>query len=210
MSTPPVRLGERLLVLTDQQSVAFDYQLADDEPLKKLGETGASSALPLARFGAVHADKLWVANDGLRRFDFLPAGGSLKEVWSGFGGETLEAPPLGIADTVFCVRRVAGRSGVIATALKGASGTTLWETHLAQPLDLLSVATDGHSAVATTTSGAGVKVDLASLSGAGVQIRANRGGSQSRCPGRIARRATCPLVRRQASYYDVWLRGVLG
>jgi hypothetical protein len=169
VSTPLVGLGERLLVLTDQQSVAFDYQPGGEEPLKKLGETEASSTLRLVRFGAVHADKLWVADDGLRRFDFLPANGTLKEAWAGFAAETLEAPPQGTAESIFCVRRVAGRPGVIATALKAASGMALWETHLAQPLDLLTASVDGQSAVATTASGADVKIDVASLSGTGVQ-----------------------------------------
>ena len=168
-STPPIRLGERLLVLTDQQTAAFDYQPGDEEPLKKLGETEASSTLPLTRFGAVHADKLWVADDGLRRFDFLPADGTLKEAWAGFAGETLESPPQSTGDTIFCLRRISGRPGVIATALKAPSGMALWETQLAQPLNLLSVAADGQSVVATT-SGGDVKVDLASFSGAGVQF----------------------------------------
>ena len=169
VSTPPVRLGERLLVLTDQQSVAFDYQPGDDELLKKLGATEANSTLPLARFGAVHADKLWVADDGLRRFDFLPADGSLKEAWTGFAGETLEAPPQGTADTIFCVRRAAGRPGVIATTIKAPVGMVLWETQLAQPVNLLSVAADGQSVV-VTTSGGHAKVDLASFTGAGVRF----------------------------------------
>ena len=170
VTTRPVLLGERLLVLTDRQTVAFDYQPADDEPLQKLGETAAAGTDSLTRFGAVHADKLWVADVGLRRFDFLPAGGILKEAWAGFAGEAMESPPQGIADTLFCVRRGIGRSGFIATALKAASGETLWETYLAQPLASLNVAADGSSAVATTIAGADVKVELASLSGASVQF----------------------------------------
>ncbi|MGI8978028.1 MAG: PQQ-binding-like beta-propeller repeat protein [Pirellulaceae bacterium] len=167
VTTRPVLLGERLLVLTDRQTVAFDYQPADDEPLKKLGETEAGTD-SLTRFGAVHADKLWVAADGLRRFDFIPAGGTLKEAWAGFAGQAMEAPPQGIADTLFCVRSGVGRSGVIATALKAASGETLWETRLAQPLASLHIAADGASAVATTSAGADVKIELTSLSGASV------------------------------------------
>jgi outer membrane protein assembly factor BamB len=152
-TTPLVKLGERLLVLSDQQTTAFDCQPDGDEPLKKLGETEAGNSLGLARFGTVLADKLWVADDGLRRFDFLPADGTLKEAWAGFTGESLDAPPQAIGDTVFCVRRVAGRAGVVASALKGASGMTLWESQLAQPL---ASATD-------------VKLDWASLSGHSAQ-----------------------------------------
>ena len=170
VSTPPIILGERLLILTDQHSVAFDYQPGDDEPLRKLGETEASSTLPLARFGAVHADKLWIGDDGLRRFDFLPTDGTLKEVWAGFAGETLEAPPQGIADTLFCVRRSTNHAGVIATALKAASGATLWEVYLAQPLTSLSASADGSSVTATIAAGTVVKFVPAELNGNKVQF----------------------------------------
>ncbi|MFN0018054.1 MAG: PQQ-binding-like beta-propeller repeat protein [Pirellulaceae bacterium] len=168
--TPMVRLGERLLVLTEPLTVSFDYQPADDEPLKKLGETAANTTAPLARFGAVLDDKLWVAEEGLRRFDFIPAGGTLKEAWEGFAGETQEAPPQAVGEIVFCVRRNSSRPGVIATAIKSPSGASLWETFLAQPLTSLSVAADGQAAVATTVAGTEVKIDSASLVGSGVQF----------------------------------------
>lgn len=154
VATPLIKLGDRLLVLSDQTTTAFDYQPDGDEPLKKLGETEAGSSLGLARFGSVLADKLWVADDGLRRFDFLPADGTLKEAWAGFAGDSLDSPPQAFGDIVFCIRRVAGRTGVVATAIKGSTGTTLWETGLAQPIAWVS----------------DVKLDLTSLSGSSAQI----------------------------------------
>lgn len=169
-TTSPVKLGDRLLVSTDLQTVSFDYHPGEDEPLKKLGETEASNAELMARFGTAIDEKFWIAASGLRRFDFLPAGGTLKEAWVGFAGETLEAPPQAAGDTIFCVRQSPSRSGSIATAIKSTSGETLWETVLAQPVVSLQVAADGQSALATLRAGTEIRIDLSKLSGASVQF----------------------------------------
>jgi outer membrane protein assembly factor BamB len=170
VTTAPVLLSERLVVLTDQQAVAFDYQPDEAEALKKLGESDSGGLVTMARHGVVTAGKLWTAADGLHRFDFLPAGGTLKESWAGFAGETLDALPQAAGDMVFCVRRLANQPGVIATAVKAASGETLWETHLAQSLISVHVAAGGESATVTNASGAETKLDLAALSGSSVQF----------------------------------------
>ena len=163
--TPPVVLAERLLVLTDRQSVAFDYSPEGKEPLKKLGETKVVGSNSLARYGVAQAGKLWVAEEALRRFDFLPAGGSLKQSWSGFAGDAFETAPQTADDILFCVRRAAGRPGVVATALKADSGEPIWETGLAQPIVSLEVAADGQSAAIVSASGAESKLDLAAFQG---------------------------------------------
>lgn len=167
VTTSPLLLGDRLIVLTDRQSAVFDYLPAEEEPLKKLGETAVAAGEPLARYGLVHAGKLWVADDGLRKFDFVAAGGTLKEAWAGFAGDAVDALPQAADDTIFCVRR-AGGEGAIATALKASSGEPLWETQLAEPLVSLAVAADGQSVMAVSASGGETKIELASFEGRSV------------------------------------------
>jgi outer membrane protein assembly factor BamB len=113
-----------------------------------------------------HGGKLWVADNSLQRFDVLPAGGSLKASWSGFEGDSFEGPPQIAGENIFCVRRAAGKPGMVAASLKTAGGEPIWETAIAQPVVALTISGDGKSATVVSATGAKVSVDLAGFQGA--------------------------------------------
>lgn len=164
--TPPLLLGERLIVLTDAGSaMTLEYGSDASAPLKTLSESKLESAGSLQRQGMLQANRLWIADLGLGRYDVQPADGGLKKQWSGFADDVLEAPPQAGENLIFCLRKPAGGNGYVATAVQAESGQLAWETRLAAPLVGMTLSADGNSVTLTSSLAATTKVALGNLKG---------------------------------------------
>lgn len=130
----PPQVSGRLVFLATDAGVLYLFELAADdhaEPLNLLAERVASSRPDVIRYAAALGGQLWLAGDGLTRFDVQALRGRVAPAWTVLAGDICTQPPLVAGSTVVCVRRRSGLPGVAVAAVDAASGDTRWETHLA-------------------------------------------------------------------------------
>jgi outer membrane protein assembly factor BamB/tetratricopeptide (TPR) repeat protein len=90
----------------------------------------------LARFALLEEGSLWIGGRQLTRLSVAPTSNQMtvQSLDRNFQGDAFDYPMQAAGNAIVHVRRPAGRSGVIVTAMDASANRTAWETDLAVPL----------------------------------------------------------------------------
>jgi len=166
---PPLAAGRRLLVATDQGSVALleiGGGIEAKEPLQPVAQGTTTSAANMVRFPVMHAGQLWIADAALTKYEIQTARQRLVFRWASDDQSIFLQAPLATDQAVFHVRRREGVPGVFVAATALEEPNRLWETHVGAPLARAPLAgsRDGNI-VAVTTSGALFRLESDAVQG---------------------------------------------
>ncbi len=158
VDTPPAIAGRRLVVVTDRGAVdVFEISGENpDQPLAKVAERGAEGPEDLVRFSLLAGGQLWLAGDGLSRFDVQTAMGHLapKAVSSHDQGDVFLQAPVAMDQTLYHVRYRPGLPGALVSAVDMDAGKRIWQTQVGVPPAGEPVVEGGEKLVAVNASGA--------------------------------------------------------
>ncbi|MDX1946250.1 MAG: PQQ-binding-like beta-propeller repeat protein [Pirellulaceae bacterium] len=203
--TAPIVAGDRLIVLTDRGRALVLAPGSDAAaPLRKLDESQGTNSAPLIRFGVFHSGQIWLADRGLRRYNFQPATGKLAESWQGLGGDLAAGPPQVAGGQVISLRHAG--AGSIVTAVEPATGAIRWETRLALPLAAPVVAADADGAARVAGEGGLIaRVDLASATGPAIREYPPTAKPLPKLAAALPRGARDWVLFPQSAAGEVWL-----
>jgi len=156
--TPLLTASRRLVALTSSGQIGvFEVGAGQSkQAFTEIASRNATGGEPIARFGLLHAGRLWVAGRELNQMAIVPTGNRLpvQNLDRNYTSDTFDHALQTAGNLLIHVRRPENQAGVLVGAMETSSGTPQWETELAVPL-AGAPAVDARHRQITTVSASG-------------------------------------------------------
>lgn len=127
--------GRTLVVATDRGGVySFEINPPDPgPPLVKVAEKPADDREPLVRYPLLNGTQLWIAGNGITKYDVLASRGKLEPRSTKDEGDIFLERPALVGNILIHARRRGQEPGVVVAAVSAEDGTRYWETTVSAP-----------------------------------------------------------------------------
>jgi outer membrane protein assembly factor BamB/TolA-binding protein len=157
--------GRRVVAMTDLGDIAvYEVDAADkQQPVRFIAGLDPTEKAPALGFYTADGNRLWLASRRCTMFEIQPAVQNLARKWSQYQDDAFVAPLTALGEVLIHVRRRPGLPGLVIGGSQPATGTHLWETHIAAPLAGLLPSAERKAVDAVSTEGRVFSLNVASL-----------------------------------------------
>jgi outer membrane protein assembly factor BamB len=136
---PALLERNRMFVNTDLGEInVLDIEPgADKDKVSRFDPVPASKTVPERAYMVAGNNRLWIAENMLRRFDLIVSTGKLDRKWNKHDGDAFAGQPTMVGDTIVHSRAMKGNSGVRVSAVN-VENVPYWTTDLAVPVTSIS------------------------------------------------------------------------
>jgi outer membrane protein assembly factor BamB len=132
----PLEASGRTLVAATDRGAIYSFEINPPDPgppLVKVAERPADDRPPLVRYPLLKDTQLWVAGNGIVKYDVLASRGKLEPRSTKDEGDIFIEPPSLLGGVLFHARRRGNQPDVVVAAVGAADSTRYWETRVAAP-----------------------------------------------------------------------------
>ncbi|HET6883886.1 MAG TPA: PQQ-binding-like beta-propeller repeat protein [Pirellulales bacterium] len=132
----PLEASGRTLVAATDRGAIYSFEINPPDPgppLVKVAERPADDRPPLVRYPLLKDTQLWIAGNGIVKYDVLASRGKLEPRSTKDEGDIFIEQPSLVGGVLFHARRHGNQPDVAVSAVNAADSGRYWETRVAAP-----------------------------------------------------------------------------
>jgi outer membrane protein assembly factor BamB len=132
----PLETSGRTLVAATDRGGVYSFEINPPDPgppLVKVAEKPADDREPLVRYPLLKDTQLWIAGNGITKYDVLASRGKLEPRSTKDEGDVFVEQPTLIGKVLIHARRHGNQPDVVVAAVSADDGTRYWETSVSAP-----------------------------------------------------------------------------
>ncbi len=132
----PLEASGRTLVAATDRGGVYSFEINPPDPgppLVKVAEKPADDREPLVRFPLLNDTQLWIAGNGITKYDVLASRGKLEPRSTKDEGDIFVERPALLGKVLIHARRRGNQPDVVVAAVSADDGSRYWETSVSAP-----------------------------------------------------------------------------